>query len=110
LCLDGPTETTIWSSCYLLSRSRDKKLASAPLPIGKPVSATDFYLVVEADGVRQRLASFGEEGELWIGGAGVAAGYLNAPDLTRDKFIANPFGKGTVYRTGDVVKQTEVMW
>ena len=51
----------------------------------------------------------GTEGELWIGGVGVAFGYLNAPDLTRERFFSNPFGSGSglVYRTGDVVRCRE---
>ncbi|NWC37640.1 AMP-binding protein, partial [Pseudomonas gingeri] len=41
-------------------------------------------------------------GELYIGGAGVAKGYLNQPQLTAEKFIPNPFGEGVLYRTGDL--------
>ena len=52
--------------------------------------------------------AFGEEGELWIGGVGVAAGYLKRPDLSKERFIVNPFGPGLVYRTGDLVKQLPV--
>ena len=48
----------------------------------------------------------GEEGELWIGGAGVAKGYLHAPELTAEKFIPDPFrGHGYVYRTGDICRR-----
>ena len=50
-----------------------------------------------------RLVPEDSEGELWIGGIGVARGYLHAPDLTKDKFLPNPFGSGFVYRTGDIV-------
>jgi non-ribosomal peptide synthetase component F len=42
---------------------------------------------------------------LWIGGIGVASGYLHAPDLTKAKFFKNPFGEGQVYRTGDIVNR-----
>jgi non-ribosomal peptide synthetase component F len=70
---------------------------------------TDFYIVLEDDKVPKRIvAEGGEEGELWIGGIGVAKGYLHAPELTREKFLANPFGQGFVYRTGDIVRRLEV--
>ena len=47
----------------------------------------------------------GEEGELIIGGDGVALGYLHAPDLTEKRFLDNPFGPGKIYRTGDLAKK-----
>jgi amino acid adenylation domain-containing protein len=92
----GPTETTIWSSCYLVT-----EVVHNSVPIGAPISETQFYLVNE----QLQLAKEGEEGELWIAGVGVAKGYLNAPELTADRFRENPFGDGRVYRTGDVVRQ-----
>ena len=49
-----------------------------------------------------------EEGELWIGGIGVAAGYLKRPDLTEQRFISDPFHSGgSIYKTGDLVRQRE---
>ena len=106
----GPTETTIWSSSFSITRTyvrnARKQGKNVTIPIGKPISETVFY-VVNPDGRPFTLVPDGEEGELWIGGIGVAAGYLNAPELTTDKFIVNPFGgeRSFVYRTGDIVKK-----
>lgn len=78
--LDGPTETTIWSSSYTIPpRELDD---SSPLPIGNPISRTMFY-VVATEGPPRQLPQ-GEEGELWIGGIGVALGYLGRSDLTHE--------------------------
>ena len=100
----GPTETTIWSSSYLMPSSAAS--LGTVVPIGAPISRTDFYLLdveIEASGGPPILHP--TEGELLIGGVGVAEGYLNAPDLTAGRFIANPFGGGMVYRTGDLVRR-----
>jgi non-ribosomal peptide synthetase component F len=70
------------------------------LPLGHAISETQLY-VVEPDGLRQ--CALGEEGELCIGGVGLARGYLHREDLTIAKFIPNPFGPGRIYRTGDLV-------
>jgi hypothetical protein len=107
----GPTETTIWSSSFELTQSYFDGTPSntAPvIPIGKPISETDFYLVdaeaVEKGVFRLVNSQAGEEGELCIGGIGVAKGYIHAPDLTAARFVANPFGAGLIYRTGDLVR------
>lgn len=104
----GPTETTIWSSCYLLPEdvsaiphSGNGSGVSVNVPIGSPISNTAFYLV-DPDTAKLTASS---EGELWIGGDGVAEGYLNAPELTTARFLPNPFGDGMVYRTGDLVRR-----
>lgn len=60
-------------------------VVDGPVPIGQAISKTDLYVV--ADGLPWREVNCGEEGELLIGGIGVAAGYLNAPDLTKERFI-----------------------
>lgn len=95
----GPTETTIWSSTLELSR-RD-----GPPPLGGPIANTSFYVL---DSHRQPVP-VGVPGELYIGGEGVAEGYHNRPELTRERFLANPFasGGGRVYRTGDLVRWRE---
>eukprot|EP01039_Chlorochromonas_danica_P012137 gene12137-13796_t len=102
----GPTETTIWSTFYRVGAEFEdyaRSLGIKGVPIGKAISDTTLYLVGENQPWKEVV--FGEEGELFIGGIGVAAGYLHAPHLTKDRFIPNPFGEGLVYRTGDSVKQ-----
>ncbi|MFA6985650.1 MAG: amino acid adenylation domain-containing protein, partial [Arenimonas sp.] len=93
----GPTETTVWST---LERVR---AGSEPVSIGRPLANTEIY-VVDA---RLQLVPAGVPGELLIGGLGVARGYLARPELTAEKFIADPFGKrpgGRLYRTGDLAR------
>eukprot|EP00981_Chlorochromonas_danica_P002495 scaffold474_cov169-Ochromonas_danica.AAC.30 len=102
----GPTETTIWSTSFRIEKdfanyATEKGIKA--VPIGTAISETLLYLVGENQPWTQ--VPQGEEGELWIGGIGVAAGYLHAPHLTQERFIPNPFGEGHIYRTGDVVKQ-----
>jgi len=67
--------------------------------IGKPLPNTLCYVVYPL-----LLCPPGVSGELWVGGIGVSIGYHNRPELTAEKFIANPFGDGRVYKTGDRVK------
>jgi len=96
--LYGPTETTIWSAAHRVS-SQD----SARVPIGRPIANTRLY-VLDAE---RRPVSLGTPGELYIGGEGVAAGYLNRPELTAERFIPNPFSTDPadrIYRTGDIVQ------
>jgi amino acid adenylation domain-containing protein len=93
--LYGPTETTIWSS---LSRVR----GNCPVTIGRPIENTRFHVLDH----RMRRVPVGAPGELYIGGDGLAHGYLNRPDLTNEKFVANPFDSkgGKLYKTGDEVR------
>ena len=95
--LYGPTETTIWSSM--------QKLASLSLPvtIGYPIDNTQMY-VVDTTG---KPVPLGVPGELLIGGAGLARGYLHQPALTAEKFVPDPFSHdpdSRLYRTGDLVR------
>ncbi len=78
--LYGPTETTIWSTSQLVG-------AQALLGIGRPVANTQVYLL---DG-HMHLVPIGVPGELYIGGEGLARGYLGRPDLTAERFVPNPF-------------------
>jgi|GEM_PF-2498874 len=88
----GPTETTVWSSVKRVERATD-------LSIGRPIDNTTMYILDDNLG----LAPLGSGGELWIGGRGVAAGYLGRPDLTAERFKPSPFVAGDViYRTGDL--------
>ncbi|HEX9984875.1 MAG TPA: amino acid adenylation domain-containing protein [Thermoanaerobaculia bacterium] len=75
-------------------------LSGARLPIGRAMANTELYVVNDA----MQLAPLGVAGELCIGGAGVARGYVNQPDVTAAKFVANPFGEGRLYRSGDLVR------
>jgi len=93
----GPTETTIWSSIYRV------ETPNGQIPIGRPIANTQMYIL---DRHRQPLP-IGVPGELYIGGAGLARGYLNQPDITAEKFVSDPFrGKpgSLLYRTGDLAR------
>ncbi|MFJ8629875.1 amino acid adenylation domain-containing protein [Streptomyces sp. NPDC093568] len=92
----GPTETTIWSTVHELDRARD--VHAAALPIGRPIANT-LVRITAADG---RETPVGVAGELWIGGHGVAAGYLDRPELTAQRFVEA--GGDRWYRTGDRVR------
>ncbi|MDQ6705138.1 MAG: amino acid adenylation domain-containing protein, partial [Acidobacteriota bacterium] len=91
----GPTETTIWSAV-----SRVEK-GIGPVLIGPPIDNTQFYIL---DNQGQPVPA-GVPGELHIGGVGLARGYFERAELTREKFIRNPFSKASaLYKTGDLVR------
>ena len=97
LNLYGPTETTIWSSAYPVRGDE------ATIPIGRPIANTSLYVLDE----ELRNVPIGDPGELFIGGRGVARGYLGKPELTTERFLANPFqgdSSGRIYRTGDLAR------
>ncbi|SCW49988.1 amino acid adenylation domain-containing protein [Paenibacillus tianmuensis] len=91
----GPTETTTFAVWYPI----EDRTLRAKTPIGKPISNTRAYVVNEG-----KLCGIGMIGELCIAGDGVARGYLNLPEQTAEKFVADPFGEGRMYRTGDLVR------
>ncbi|MCB0566313.1 MAG: amino acid adenylation domain-containing protein, partial [Phaeodactylibacter sp.] len=92
--LYGPTETTIWSSILLI-----KPLQR--ISIGKPIANTSMYILGEG----LQVLPISVAGELYIGGEGLARGYLNNPALTAQKFIPHPFREGErLYRTGDLAR------
>ena len=96
----GPTETTVWST---LCRITDPK---RKITIGRPIANTQVWVLDE----QLKPCAIGQEGELCIGGAGVATGYFNRPDLTAEKFVPDPFAAapGTcIYRTGDLARWCE---
>jgi amino acid adenylation domain-containing protein len=95
----GPTETVVGCCVYEVSANDP---VSGPVLIGTPISNTELYVL---DDNFKRVAS-GETGELFIGGAGVARGYLNREKLTHERFVANPFGYGCLYRSGDLARVT----
>jgi amino acid adenylation domain-containing protein len=97
----GPTETTIWSTAYQATVSRETNRAKDTLEsIGTPIANTQIYIL---DPELQPVP-IGVTGELHIGGAGVARGYLNRPELTAEKFIPNPFSEIRLYKTGDLAR------
>jgi len=91
----GPTETTVYSSWALV----DPTAHSEPT-IGRAIWNTTLHVLDSGRALRPP----GVEGELFIGGAGVARGYLDRPELTSERFLPNPFGTGQLYRTGDRVR------
>jgi polyketide synthase PksN len=95
----GPTETTITSTAFeVTAQTIDAAIAAGNTPIGKPLAGETAYIL---DPAGQPVA-LGIAGELHIGGAGLAIGYLNQPELTQRKFIDNPFAPGArIYKTGD---------
>ncbi|MEM7346415.1 MAG: amino acid adenylation domain-containing protein, partial [Chloroflexota bacterium] len=93
----GPTEGTVWSTVYRIpaDESHDQ------VPIGRPIANMQTYIL----DAQQQPLPIGIPGELYIGGAGVAQGYLNRPDLTAEKFVPHPFTDdpdARLYRTGDL--------
>jgi natural product biosynthesis luciferase-like monooxygenase protein len=91
----GPTETTVWSTTMKVGKDE-------PVPIGRPLANQRAYVL---DGNLQPVP-IGAAGELWIGGAGVTAGYHRRPELTAERFVADAFagGEARMYGTGDLVR------
>jgi enterobactin synthetase component F len=91
----GPTETTVYSSCAVINPTSELEPT-----IGRAISNTPLHVL----GAGCALLPPSVEGELYIGGAGVARGYLGRPELTAERFLPNPYGVGHLYRTGDRVR------
>jgi amino acid adenylation domain-containing protein len=92
--LYGPTETTIWSTIYRAEPG------DRPVYIGRPIANTQIYIL----DAHMQPVPIGVHGDLYIGGAGLARGYMNRAELTAERFIHNPFGddpESRLYRTGD---------
>lgn len=93
----GPTETTIGALTHRIDQEADRQ---GPIPIGRPLANSQVF-ILDSDG---QPTPVGVSGELYIGGDGLARGYLDRPDLTAERFVPNPFGEragGRLYRTGD---------
>jgi len=88
----GPTETTVWSTCARIE-------SAANIHVGRPIQNTQIY-ILDDNGAPTPA---GVAGDLWIGGEGVARGYLGKPALTDERFKDNPFdaSAGRIYNTGD---------
>ena len=97
----GPTETTTYATSYTVNEKRNE----GTVPIGKPLSNTQLY-VLDTSG---KLVPVGVGGELHIGGDGVSMGYISNEELTKEKFIPNPFSNdpdSKIYKTGDLCRWT----
>ena len=96
----GPTETVVGCSVYPAGDDFD---ASAPVPIGRPIANLRMYVLDE----RLAPVPIGVTGELYIGGDGVARGYLGRPELTAERFIPDPFAPepgARCYKSGDLAR------
>jgi acyl carrier protein len=91
----GPTETTVWSTIHKVTSTE------GAVPIGQPINNTQVYVL---DALRN-LVPPGRVGELYIGGDGLARGYVHREDLTRERFVPSPFvPNALLYRTGDLAR------
>ncbi|MCI5138952.1 MAG: non-ribosomal peptide synthetase, partial [Candidatus Electrothrix sp. AR1] len=111
--LYGSSEVAADVTCFEVRAEdiQEKNPKNETVPIGKPISNTEIYILDQHGG----LMPSGRVGELYVGGAGLAQGYLNRPEFTEEKFIRNPFaehlGGGTeqaaasrMFRTGDLAR------
>ncbi|MGO9238514.1 MAG: non-ribosomal peptide synthetase [Methylocella sp.] len=103
----GPTENTTFTTCFTAPPDFP---ADAPVPIGWPVAGTVLRILDED----MRPVPEGTAGQLYVGGSGLALGYLNAPELTQQRFMKDPFAQVSgqdpgqwLYRTGDLVRRDE---
>ena len=94
----GPTETVVGCCTYEI---RSSEYSGDDVPIGRPIANTQMYILDQ----HMQPVPIGVCGEIYIGGAGVARGYLNRVDLTEQRFVQNPFSKdprARLYKTGDL--------
>ncbi len=104
----GPTETTVGCSTYHFNTAEKNEHLEEDIPIGTPMNNVQLYILNED----KDMQPIGVPGELYIGGSGVARGYLNLPALTQEKFIASPFGEdpfskegeARMYKSGDLAR------
>ncbi|MEA9997081.1 amino acid adenylation domain-containing protein [Pseudomonas sp. 10B1] len=95
--LYGPTEATVFAT----SHSCASAVSSTKIPIGRPFANVRTYVLDE----HMLPAPIGVPGDLYLAGCGVAAGYLNRPDLSEERFLPDPFARdGRLYKTGDLAR------
>jgi amino acid adenylation domain-containing protein len=95
----GPTETTVWSTLFEVKAASDDRLANTVEPIGRPIANTQIYILDK----NLQPQSIGCAGELYIGGDGLARGYVQRPELDAASFVSNPFQPNSrMYKTGDL--------
>lgn len=93
----GPTETTIWSTVKELTKEKE-------ITIGKPIANTQVYVLDK----NLKIVPIGVTGELYIAGDGVGKGYLNREDITKERYLKNPYLENSImYKTGDICKFDE---
>ena len=95
----GPTENTTFTTLYVMNKSAD---IDSTVPIGRPLDNTQVYILNQ----HLQPVPIGVKGELYTGGDGLSRGYLNQPELTKEKFVDNPFSDilgSKLYKTGDLV-------
>jgi len=99
----GPTESTVGCSTFEACGEQTELPQGFGVPIGRPIKNVSLYVLDK----NLRIQPPGVPGELYIGGASLAQGYLNRPDLTAEKFVPNPFSNLSgerLYKTGDIVR------
>ncbi|MGK0188016.1 MAG: amino acid adenylation domain-containing protein [Verrucomicrobiales bacterium] len=96
----GPTESTTFTTCHSIKVA---DLERSSIPIGRPIPHTQTY-ILDAD---LQPVPVGVRGQLYIGGEGLATGYLHLPEMTNERFIANPFSSdpaSRLYASGDICR------
>ncbi len=95
----GPTEATV--GCSVFKADPNKLFSSGSVSIGQPIDNTQIYILDQYFNILPK----GIIGELYIGGDGLARGYLNLPEITKERFITNPFVENErLYKTGDLAR------
>ncbi|HEY3098592.1 MAG TPA: amino acid adenylation domain-containing protein, partial [Methylomirabilota bacterium] len=97
----GPTESTTFAACHMVTLPLPPNATS--VPIGRPIEGTELYVL----GRHREPVPIGVPGELYIGGAGLARGYVSRPDLTAERFVPHPFdarADARLYRSGDLAR------
>ncbi|MFJ4526692.1 amino acid adenylation domain-containing protein [Streptomyces sp. NPDC088810] len=101
-CAYGPTETTLFATQAPWTAAN---AVPAPIPVGRPLDGMQAYILDDA----LSLVPADVAGELYLAGAGLARGYFGRPDLTAERFVADPFGPAgsRMYRTGDLARWSD---